>query len=184
MASKKTVMNITRFKTPLGSMIACAMKKGICLLEFTHGNISENEINDLSERLDAVIEPGDNPLLEQAEEEILEYFNGTRKHFTVSLHIQGTEFQKAVWKILQDIPYGETRSYKQQAGILGKPEAIRAVAAANGTNKVAIIIPCHRVIGEDGSLTGYAGGLAKKRWLLDHERMHSGKAVQGEIGFN
>jgi AraC family transcriptional regulator of adaptative response/methylated-DNA-[protein]-cysteine methyltransferase len=183
-AAHKSIINISRFTTPLGPMYACASDKGICLLEFTNRRMLENEFKDLIKRLDAVILPGKNPFLDQAEKEILEYFEGKRKHFSVPLHTPGTEFQNAVWKILQDIPYGETRSYKMQAQILGKPQATRAVASANGMNRVAIIIPCHRVIGEDGSLTGYAGGLAKKRWLLDHERMHSGKAVQGEIGFN
>jgi O-6-methylguanine DNA methyltransferase len=97
------------------------------------------------------------------------------------LHLVGSDFQKSVWKALIQIPYGETRSYKQQSIFLGNEKAIRAVAGANGDNGIAIIIPCHRVIGEDGSLTGYGGGLQRKKWLLDHERKHSGKAGQGEL---
>jgi len=89
------------------------------------------------------------------------------------LHTPGTDFQKSVWKILQEIPYGETRSYKQQAIALGNPKAIRAVASANGHNRISIIIPCHRVIGSDGSLTGYGGGLHRKKWLLDFEKANS-----------
>ncbi len=183
MTKNKAIINIVRFTTPLGPMFACATDKGICLLEFTNRRMLENEFKDLAKRLDAVILPGKNQFLDQVQQEILEYFDGMRKHFTVPLHTPGTEFQQAVWKILQDIPYGETHSYKQQAQLLGKPEAIRAVASANGMNRIAIIIPCHRVIGEDGSLTGYAGGLAKKRWLLDHERSFSGKAVQQKLDF-
>ena len=183
LAKDKQIINIVRFTTPLGPMYACATDKGICLLEFTNRRMLENEFKELCKRLNAVILPGPNPLLVQVQTEIQEYFDGTRKDFTVSLHTPGTEFQQSVWEILKDIPYGETRSYKQQSVKLGKPEAIRAVASANGMNRVAIIIPCHRVIGEDGNLTGYAGGLARKKWLLDHERKHSGKSIQAEIQF-
>jgi len=84
----------------------------------------------------------------------------------------GTEFQNEVWQCLQKIPYGETHSYQQQAEIIERPKAVRAVASANGHNRIAIVIPCHRVIGKDGSLTGYAGGLERKRWLLEHEKKH------------
>ena len=179
----KNVISVSTFKTPLGCMFACATKKGVSQLQFTNSKTPESMFKDLAKRLDAVILSEKNPFLIQIEEEILEYFDGTRKDFSIPLDIPGTEFQKAVWEMLKGIPYGETRSYKQQAHLLGKPEAIRAVASANGMNKVAIVIPCHRVIGADGSLTGYAGGLAKKRWLLDHEKKHSGRAVQSRIEF-
>jgi len=179
----KSIINIVRFTTPLGPMFACATVQGICLLEFTTRRMLENEFKDLCKRLNAVILPGKNPYLDQVQLEIQEYFDGKRKEFTLPLHTPGTDFQQSVWKMLKYIPYGETRSYKQHSIKLGKPEAIRAVASANGMNRVAIIIPCHRVIGEDGNLTGYAGGLARKKWLLDHERKHSGKSVQGVIEF-
>ena len=182
-SSDKAVINIVRFTTPLGPMFACASNEGICLLEFTNRKMLETEFKDLAKRLNAVILPGPSPFLVQVQVQIREYFEGSRQEFDIRLHTPGTEFQNSVWEILKDIPYGETRSYKKQAQILGKPEAVRAVASANGMNRVAIIIPCHRVIGEDGNLTGYAGGLARKKWLLDHERKHSGKAVQGEIEF-
>jgi O-6-methylguanine DNA methyltransferase len=110
-----------------------------------------------------------------------EYFIGTRKEFDLPLHLLGTSFQKSVWLGLLQIPYGETRSYKKQSIFLGNEKAIRAVAGANGENGIAIIIPCHRVIGENGSLTGYGGGLQRKKWLLDHERKHSGKTGQAEL---
>lgn len=183
MSKEKNVINIVRFTTPLGPMFACATKKGVCLLEFTNRKMLETEFKDIAKRLDAVILPGENPFLDQVQQEISEYFDGERKAFTVPLDTPGTDFQQSVWEILKEIPYGETRSYKRQAQTLGKPEAIRAVASANGMNRVAIIIPCHRVIGGDGSLTGYAGGLARKKWLLDHERLHSGKAIQQTISF-
>ncbi len=133
----------------------------------------ETEFKDLCKRLNAVILPGENPHLDQVQSEIHEYFAGNRKHFTVPLHTPGTGFQKSVWKILRDIPYGETRSYKQQAIALGNPKATRAVASANGHNRIGIIIPCHRVIGSDGSLTGYGGGLHRKKWLLDFEKANA-----------
>ena len=108
-------------------------------------------------------------LLEDAVYQLQEYFEGTRDSFSLSLNPNGTDFQKRVWDALQDIPYGKTVSYLELSKILGDVKAIRAVAAANGKNPLWIVIPCHRVIGSDGSLTGYAGGLHRKKWLLDHE---------------
>lgn len=108
--------------------------------------------------------------LKEAAKQIDEYFAGKRKQFTLSLDPSGTPFQKKVWHALSDIPYGKTISYLSLARKLGDPKAIRAVAAANGKNPLWVIIPCHRVIGSDGSLTGYAGGLWRKQWLLEHEQ--------------
>jgi len=166
----KSVLNIVRFTTPIGPMFACASNTGICLLEFTDRRMLETEFSDLSQRLNAVILPGENSHLEHVQSELQEYFSGERKIFTVPLHTPGTKFQQSVWNVLQDIPYGETRSYTQQAIALGKPKAIRAVGSANGHNRVAIIIPCHRVIAANGSLAGYGGGLHRKKWLLDFEK--------------
>ncbi|RMZ51513.1 methylated-DNA--[protein]-cysteine S-methyltransferase [Flavobacteriaceae bacterium PRS1] len=101
--------------------------------------------------------------------QLKEYFNGEREHFSIKLNPQGTEFQKRVWEKLQIIPYGKTLSYLELSKQLGDVKAIRAVANANGKNPLWIIVPCHRVIGSDGSLTGYAGGLHRKQWLLEHE---------------
>jgi AraC family transcriptional regulator, regulatory protein of adaptative response / methylated-DNA-[protein]-cysteine methyltransferase len=167
---EKTVVNIVRFATPLGPMFACATGVGICLLEFTDRRMLETEFKDLQTRLNCVILPGINPHLEKVQQELGEYFSGRRIQFTLPLDTPGTPFQQSVWRILQDIPYGETRSYKEQAARLNKPKAVRAVASANGHNRVSIIIPCHRVIGSDGSLTGYGGGLHRKQWLLDFEK--------------
>jgi methylated-DNA-[protein]-cysteine S-methyltransferase len=108
-------------------------------------------------------------LLEDAVYQLQEYFEGSRDSFSLTLNPNGTDFQKRVWDALQDIPYGKTLSYLELSKILGNVKAIRAVAAANGKNPLWIVIPCHRVIGSDGSLTGYAGGLHRKKWLLDHE---------------
>lgn len=107
--------------------------------------------------------------LKQAVEQLNDYFDGKRTVFTFKMNPKGTDFQRRVWLSLQDIPFGKTRTYLEQAKILGDVKAIRAVAAANGKNPLWIVLPCHRVIGSDGSLTGYAGGLWRKKWLLEHE---------------
>jgi AraC family transcriptional regulator, regulatory protein of adaptative response / methylated-DNA-[protein]-cysteine methyltransferase len=167
---EKTVLNIVRFTTPISPMFACASDKGVCMLEFTDRRALETEFKDICKRLNAVILPGKNSHLDQLQSEIDEYFFKKRKTFSVALDTPGTQFQQAVWEVLKQIPYGETRSYKQQAIELGNPKAVRAVASANGLNRVGIIIPCHRVIGSDGSLTGYGGGLHRKKWLLDFEK--------------
>ena len=170
-ASKgKEVINIVRFSTKLGAMFACATQQGVCLLEFAERRMLETEFQDLSKRLNAVILPGQNELLTRVQDEVYAYLAGELRQFTVPLHTPGTEFQQSVWRLLREIPYGQTWSYAEEAERLGKPKAVRAVANANGQNRVAIIIPCHRVIGSDGSLTGYGGGLPRKQYLLDLEK--------------
>ena len=108
--------------------------------------------------------------IRECAKQIDEYFYVNRKHFTLNLLMQGTDFQKSVWRQLKKIPYGTTASYAEVAVAIGKPTACRAVGAANGQNPISIIVPCHRVIGSDGNLTGYGGGLWRKKWLLKHER--------------
>jgi AraC family transcriptional regulator of adaptative response/methylated-DNA-[protein]-cysteine methyltransferase len=166
----KRIINIARLETPLGTMFAGAVEEGICLLEFTDRKMLETELKSLAKLLNANIIQGANRHFDFLKQQLEEYFEGKRKEFTVPLFTAGTEFQQSVWKELQNIPYGSTRSYLQQATALGKPAAVRAVANANGMNRIAIIIPCHRVIGEDGSPTGYGGGIWRKKWLLDLER--------------
>ena len=168
----KQVINIDRFSTKLGTMFACATDKGICLLEFSDRRMLETEFKDICSRLDAVILPGENKHLSQVQQELNEYFSGKRKTFDVPLDMVGTVFQKSVWEVLLTVPYGITWSYKQEAEVLGKKEAVRAVANANGANKVAIIIPCHRIISHDGTLGGYGGGLERKQFLLDLEGVY------------
>lgn len=179
----KTVFHTIRFETPLGAMLAYATDQGVCLLKFTDPKKSETDVEALLKKFDGVIHAGENPHLILLQQELEEYFHGKRRHFTIPLQTQGTVFQQSVWEILKEIPYGETRSYKQQAINLNNLKGIRAVASANGKNKIAILIPCHRVIGENGDLTGYAGGLERKSWLLDHERKFSGRLVQGKLDF-
>jgi AraC family transcriptional regulator of adaptative response/methylated-DNA-[protein]-cysteine methyltransferase len=163
------VIDITRIETPLGTMIAGGTDQGICLLEYTDRRMLETELKDLSKKLNAVIVQGENKFFPLVRKQLEEYFAGKRKEFTIPLFTPGTDFQKDVWKELQTIPYGSTRSYKEQAKALGTPEAIRAIAHANGMNRISILIPCHRVIGSDGKLVGYGGGLWRKEKLLQLE---------------
>ncbi|MEX2444035.1 MAG: methylated-DNA--[protein]-cysteine S-methyltransferase [Alkalispirochaeta sp.] len=169
---RKTLVTLTHLETPLGPMLAGATAEGLCLLEFTDRRMLETQLNTVLRRLDAVYLYGDNDVLRWVGSELRAYFDGTLQHFTVPLVMPGTPFQQQVWEHLRTIPYGATRSYAQQALATGRPTAVRAVAAANGRNRIAIVVPCHRVIGSDGTLTGYGGGIARKEWLLNHEQRY------------
>ncbi|WP_228527515.1 bifunctional transcriptional activator/DNA repair enzyme AdaA [Pararhodonellum marinum] len=169
-AKKQTILDLKRIETPLGTMVACASPEGICLLEFTDRKMLETSLKKLAKSLNATIIQGANVHFETLEMELSAYFEGKLKNFETPLHLIGSEFQLCVWNMLKDIPYGATRSYKQQAEAIGKPSSVRAVANANGMNKIAILIPCHRVIGTDGQLTGYGGGIWRKKKLLMLEK--------------
>jgi AraC family transcriptional regulator, regulatory protein of adaptative response / methylated-DNA-[protein]-cysteine methyltransferase len=169
------MITMSEIDTPLGLMLAGATTQGLCLLEFTNRIRLEEEMKNLKAVLKADMQQGRNAHVDQLEKELSEYFAGQRKVFSVALHIPGTEFEKTVWMKLQEIPYGRTWSYKKQSILMNNPKAIRAIAATNGRNRLAIIIPCHRVIGSDGSMTGYAAGIEKKKWLLNFERSNSEK---------
>jgi AraC family transcriptional regulator of adaptative response/methylated-DNA-[protein]-cysteine methyltransferase len=164
------IIDLKRIETPLGTMYACAVDEGICLLEFTDRKMLETELKNLAKSLNATIIQGENKHFELLEKQLDEYFEGKRKVFTVPLFTNGTDFQEDVWNELQNITYGTTKSYKEQALAIGKPESVRAVANANGMNKISILIPCHRVIGANDSLTGYGGGIWRKKYLLDLEK--------------
>lgn len=168
-ARKQDVILYKRLITPLGPMLAATVDQGICLLEFGDRRALETELQIIQKRFNAPMLPGDHPLLEQLEKQLHEYFSGERTCFDLPLAMAGTPFQEQVWQGLQDIPYGQTRSYAEQAEALGNPKAVRAVARANGQNRMSIIIPCHRVIGSDGRLVGYGGGLRRKEFLLKLE---------------
>lgn len=172
-SKNRSVINVLRFSSPIGSLIACSTEKGLCFLGFIGQKNIEKHFVEIQNRFNAVILPGKNPHLTKVREEINGYFDGNRQKFTVSLDIVGTDFRKQVWNALLDIPYGKSISYKEQAATLNNSKAVRAIASANGANKISIIIPCHRVIGVNGSLTGYAAGLHKKKWLLDLEKTSS-----------
>jgi AraC family transcriptional regulator of adaptative response/methylated-DNA-[protein]-cysteine methyltransferase len=156
--------------TPLRPMLAVANERGICLLEFVDRRALATELRDLRARLKVAIVPGSNQYLNRLRAELQEYFQGKRRRFDVPLDLGGTRFQRRVWNRLLDIPFGQTVSYAQVASEVGEPRAVRAVGQANGKNPVAIVVPCHRVVRTDGSLSGYGGGLWRKRWLLEHER--------------
>ncbi len=175
------VIKTTKIDTPIGEMIAAATRDGIYLLEFPERTVSGAEYDELARLLNATIKEGSNKHLRMLKKQLKEYFKGKRKEFSLSLLTPGTEFQKAAWNELLKIPYGSTKSYLEQAKSIKKPGGARAVAHANSTNRIAIIIPCHRVIGSDGSLVGYGGGLKRKKWLLDHERKFSGKAIDLDL---
>lgn len=167
---QRDVIMIHRFTTPLGPMFVCATERGVCLLEFTDRRMLETEFRDLQRLLKARIMSGQNSHTRQVENEMSEYFSGTRQQFDLQLDTPGSDFQQAVWQGLRAIPYGQTSHYQALAGQIEKPNAVRAVAAANGANRVAIVIPCHRIIGKDGTMTGYGGGVARKEWLIKHEQ--------------
>lgn len=173
-ASGVSVMQCRWLETPLGPMLAAANQEGLCLLEFVDRRMLETQLKVLKKRLDCVMVPGENPFLDQTARELDEYFAGTRRTFDVPLVIKGSPFQERVWGELLKIPYGSVVSYLDTARALGDTNAVRAVGKANGDNRIAIIVPCHRVIKADGSLCGYGGGLWRKQRLLELE---SGQAV-------
>jgi AraC family transcriptional regulator of adaptative response/methylated-DNA-[protein]-cysteine methyltransferase len=168
-SQQNQLIMITRILTPLGPMLAGATEIGICLLEFVDRRMLGSQLKKLKKLFKAELMPGSNRHFKELNKQLNEYFDGKRKRFTVPLMLSGTPFQEKAWSILQNIPYGSKRSYKEQAEIMGHPKAIRAVARANGDNRIAILIPCHRVIGENGKLRGYGGGLWRKRYLLNLE---------------
>lgn len=154
--------------TPAGIMCAGVSCAGLHFLHFADmvGDAPESPIT---------LPVGAAACLEEVRRQLAAYFAGRLRRFDLPLVWHGTAFQQAVWRSLLDVPYGRTRSYAEQAALLGCPRAVRAVANANRLNPWAIVVPCHRIIGSDGSLTGYAGGLERKRFLLDLEQEHAGK---------
>lgn len=156
----QTTRRHTRIDSPIGPILLIADAGLLCglYMKIETGWLPRTELG-----------PRDDGILPEARRQLAEYFEGRRQVFDLELKMEGTEFQKRVWNALLDIPFGETRSYGQQARHIGLPDAPRAVGAANGQNPISIIVPCHRVIGANGALTGYGGGIERKRWLLAHE---------------
>jgi AraC family transcriptional regulator of adaptative response/methylated-DNA-[protein]-cysteine methyltransferase len=165
------------FETPLGSMLALADDDGLALLEFVDRRGLERELERIQRRLQRPLLPGTHRYLALIGVELAAYFSGRSLTFATPLSPRGSAFQRDVWNALIAIAPGTTRSYGEIAAAIGRPTAVRAVGRANGDNGLAIVIPCHRVIGADGTLTGYGGGLWRKSWLLEHERKFTG-AVQ------
>jgi AraC family transcriptional regulator of adaptative response/methylated-DNA-[protein]-cysteine methyltransferase len=162
-------VTVSWLESPLGPLVAGATDQGVCLLEFSDRRMLEAQLDSVRRRLGPAL-PGTHPLLDQLRSELAEYFEGRRREFTVPLVYPGTPFQVKVWDALRQIPYGETYSYEKLAWAVGAPGAQRAVGHANGQNRLAILIPCHRVVNKDGKLGGYGGGLWRKQLLLDLER--------------
>jgi AraC family transcriptional regulator of adaptative response/methylated-DNA-[protein]-cysteine methyltransferase len=161
---------VAMIDSPLGPLLAGVNDDGVVFLEYTDRRMLEHNLKTLRRRFGCGVVPGQHPLLDSLRQELSEYFVGERKEFTLPLDSRGTAFQDKVWQELRRIPYATTISYDELALRIGQPTAQRAVARANGMNYVCILIPCHRVIGKDGSLTGYGGGLWRKRLLLELER--------------
>lgn len=169
-AQQADCVHLSWIETPIGPMVCGATDRGICILEYSDRRMLETQLGRVRKWCGDAAVPGENQHTREMRKQLAAYFAGERREFTVALDVSGTDFQKKVWEALRTIPYGETWSYGELARKLGKPTATRAVAAANGDNRVSIVIPCHRVIGSDGELTGYGGGMWRKRALLDLER--------------
>lgn len=162
-------VSIQYYSSPCGEIILASVDDELCLCDWNEMPCSERNKLRLSRYIKAEFKIETSPILELAKKQLNEYFTGIRKIFDIPLRPVGTDFQKKVWHALLEIPYGETRSYKEIAIRIGKPNGIRAVASAIGANGVSIFVPCHRVIGSNHSLTGFAGGLDAKRKLLELE---------------
>jgi len=165
-----TVVRVDRIPTPLGLMLAAATGDALVLLEFVDRRMLPTQVRRIQRRLGAVFVPDAHELITATADALADYFDGRLHGFELPLGPVGTPFQSDVWAALGEIPYGETRSYSDLARSVGRPGAVRAVGQANGMNALAIVVPCHRVVGADGRLVGYGGGLWRKQRLLELER--------------
>ncbi|MCV2887302.1 methylated-DNA--[protein]-cysteine S-methyltransferase [Ruegeria aquimaris] len=162
-------LRLARLDTPLGTMVAGCDDSRLHLLEFADRRILPEQVRRLYRACDGDLGFGHHPLTDRLERQLSEYFEGRRDRFGLPLALHGTLFTRDVWAALITLPAGTTISYGQLAKRMGRSQAVRAVARANGANQISIVIPCHRVTATDGALTGYGGGLWRKRWLIDHE---------------
>lgn len=162
-------IQIQYFQTLFGEMIIGSFNQKICLIDWRYRKMRESIDQRLKKQLNAEFEIKSNSVQELAKKQLQEYFDGQRRSFELDLLLVGSPFQKKVWEELQNIPFGETISYLELSKKLGNEKAIRAVASANGANAISIVVPCHRVIGSDGQMTGYAGGILAKERLLQIE---------------
>ena len=174
-----TVVRVDRIATPMGLMLAAATEDALVMVEFVDRRMLPTQVRRIRERLGAVFVPEPNAVLAAVAQALAEYFASELRDFALPLRPLGTPFQRDVWDALREIPYGATRSYADLARTVGRPSAVRAVGRANGMNALAIVIPCHRVVGADGRLVGYGGGLWRKQRLLDLERAAARTAVSG-----
>jgi len=173
-AREKDCVRISWVESPVGPLLLGATERGVALLEFTDRRALESQLAILRRRTRRSLVPGSNGLVEAGRAQLGEYFAGARRSFDLPLDAPGTPFEEKVWGELTRIPYGETRSYEDLAVALGRGGGSRAVGQANGRNRVAIVIPCHRVVNKSGELGGYGGGLWRKRFLLDLEQRQTG----------
>lgn len=155
--------NLQKMESPVGILYLVANEKNLC------GVIYEKMWVTFKEQFNDLVEE-ENPVTQDTKSQLEEYFAGERKSFELPFEVDGTDFQKKVWMALKDIPFGQTKTYKQQAEWIASPKAVRAVGRTNGLNPLSIVLPCHRVVGSNGSLTGYAGGLEAKEYLLNLEQ--------------
>ncbi len=170
---KKNIIKTRRYESPCGTLLLGSFEDKLCLCDWQVEKHRGKVDRRLKRELQAEFEEGTSDVIEKAVAQLDEFFAGNRKVFDIPLLFVGTDFQKTVWNELLNIPYGQTISYGEMARRIGMPKAVRAVANANGANAISIIAPCHRVIGSDGSLTGYGGGLAAKKMLLELEALNS-----------
>jgi AraC family transcriptional regulator, regulatory protein of adaptative response / methylated-DNA-[protein]-cysteine methyltransferase len=175
------VLHSQEVHTPLGAMFAVADDRGLVLCEFADRPMLPTQLERIQAICGGTPAPSPHQFLDQTQRELDEYFAGTRREFTIPLVLDGTQFQSSVWNELLRIPFGSTTSYDAIAMRLEKPGAARAVGRANGDNRIAIIVPCHRVINSDGSLSGYGGGKHRKRWLLSHEHAGDQLSLGGDM---
>ena len=161
---------IKHYHSPVGELLIGSFEGRLCLCDWVDGRKRSRNESRMKAALKAEFEEGSSEIIERAIKELKEYFEGRRREFDVPLLFTGSQFQNRVWTELQKIPYGSTVSYGEIARRIGRPKSVRAVANANAANPISILVPCHRVIGSDGSLTGYGGGLHAKEWLLDTEK--------------
>jgi AraC family transcriptional regulator of adaptative response/methylated-DNA-[protein]-cysteine methyltransferase len=169
-AAARDAIALDWLPSPLGPLVVGANSAGICLVEFTDRRMLETQLEILKRRLKAPLLPGRNAWIDALRVQLGEYFSGQRRTFELPLVLRGTTFQEQVWAALLEIPYGTTWSYRELARRVGNPGATRAVGTANGMNRIAILVPCHRVVNADGRMGGYGGGLWRKQYLLDLER--------------
>ena len=165
----ENLISLQHYDSPCGRLVLASFADRLCLCDWSDNPFAERNRRRIEKYLKATSKTETTSVLEETKRQLDEYFAGKRKAFDIQLRLTGTDFQNEVWNALLDIPYGATKSYKDIARYIGKPKAVRAVAEAIGANGISILIPCHRVIGSDHSLTGYAGGLEAKKMLLGVE---------------
>lgn len=174
-------IEIEYFKTKIGEMLVGSFENQLCLLDFRYRKMRQQVDNRLQKGLNSAFIHQDNLLLQEARNQLQAYLEGTLQQFDLPIRLVGTDFQQAVWKALMEIPYGTTASYSDLAEKIQNKDAVRAVALANGANALAIIVPCHRIIGKNGELVGYGGGLVAKKRLLKLENNRFGSEQQGQL---